>query len=122
MGRAFENLCFEHAEKISELLGFPGIEFSLGPYFNAPRKDSPGVQIDLVFDRSDNVITLCEMKYSLSPVGTGIIEEVEKKADILQKKFKRKSIQKVLISLSDATGNLTSSGYFYRIIKPEEFF
>ncbi len=122
MGRAFEYLCFEHAEKISELFGFSGIEFFFGPYFNAPRKDSPGVQIDLVFDRSDNVITLCEMKYSLSPVGTGIIEEVEKKADILQKKFKRKSIQKVLISLSDATGNLTSSGYFYRIIKPEEFF
>jgi len=47
MGRSFEYLCIEHAAKISEMLGFSGIEFSFGPYFNAPGKDSAGVQIDL---------------------------------------------------------------------------
>ena len=122
MGRSFEYLCIEHARRISEILGFSGIEFLFGPFFNAPKKGSPGVQIDLLFDRKDNVITLCEMKYSLSPVGTDIIEEVEKKFDILQNKFKSKTIQKVLISRSNATRDLTSSGFFYRIIRPEEFF
>jgi len=122
MGRSFEYLCIEHAAKISEILGFPGIEFTFGPYFKAPKDDSPGVQIDLLFDRKDNVITLCEMKYSLSPIGTNIIEEVERKAEILQAKFKNKTIQKVLISRSNPTGDLTSSGFFYRVIKPEEFF
>jgi hypothetical protein len=33
-----------------------------------------------------------------------------------------KTIQKVLISRSNPTSNLASSGYFYKIIKPEEFF
>ena len=122
MGRSFEYLCIEHAAKISEILGFSGIEFSYGPYFNAPVKNAPGVQIDLLFDRKDNVITLCEMKYSLIPVGTGIIEEVERNAEILQSKFKNKTIQKVLISRSNPTNNLASSGFFYWIIKPEEFF
>lgn len=121
MGRSFEYLCIEHAAKISEILGFPGIEFIFGPYFKAPKNDSPGVQIDLLFDRKDNVITLCEMKYSLSPVGTHIIEEVEKKAEILQTKFNNKTIQKVLISQSNPTDDLLSSGFFYRVIKPEEF-
>ena len=122
MGRSFEYLCIEHAAMISEILGFSGIEFSFGPYFNAPGKDLPGVQIDLLFDRKDNVITLCEMKYSLRPVGLDIIGEVERKAEIINNKFKNKTIQKVLISRSDPTSDLAACGFFYRIIKPEEFF
>ena len=121
MGRAFEYCCIAHAGKISKILGFPGIEFNYGPYFCAPKEKKPGVQIDLLFNRSDNVITLCEMKYSISPIGTGVIEEVERKADILAAEFKNKTIQKVLISRSKATDNLIASGFFYRIIKPEEF-
>lgn len=104
------------------MLGFSGVEFSFGPYFNAPGKDSPGVQIDLLFDRKDNVITLCEMKYSLSPIGMDIIEEVERKAEIINSKFKNKTVQKVLISRSKPAKDLVSCGFFYRIINPEEFF
>jgi len=51
-----------------------------------------------------------------------IIEEVERKAEIIKNKFKNKTVQKVLISRSNPTGDLASCGYFYRIIKPEEFF
>ncbi len=122
MGRAFEYLVMDHAGKICDILGFSGIEFSFGPYFDAHGKDKDGVQIDLLFDRQDNVITLCEMKYSLSPVGMGLIKEVERKAEILKRKFKRKTIQKVLISRSNPTKDLAASGYFYRVIKPEELF
>jgi hypothetical protein len=122
LGRSFEYLCVDHAARISEILGFSGIEFNCGPYFDAPAKDHAGVQIDLLFDRKDNVITLCEMKYSLSPVGMDIIGEVQRKVEIIQAKFKKKTIQKVLISRSNPTSNLASSGYFYKIINPEEFF
>lgn len=122
MGRAFEYLCMEHAGKICSILGFSGIEFSFGPYFEAAGKNKSGVQVDLLFDRKDNVITLCEMKYSLTPVGMGIIKDVERKAEILKSKFKKKTIQKVLISRSSPTKDLAASGYFYRIIKPEELY
>ena len=61
------------------------------------------------------------MKYSLKPVGMNIIEEVERKAEIIYNKFKNKTVQKVLISRSNPTGDLASCGFFYRIIKPEEF-
>lgn len=121
MGRAFEYLCMNHAGKISEILGFSGVDFTYGPYFVAPTKNIPGVQIDLLFSRSDNVITLCEMKYSLTPESTTLIDEVERKAAILQSAFKRKTIQKVLISRSRPTKNLVAAGYFYRIIHPEHF-
>ena len=120
IGIAFENLCIEHAIKISEILGFSGIDYSFGPYFCAPGKDS-GVQIDLLFDRNDKVITLCEMKYTLAPVGIGIIQDVERKVNLLRNKFKQKTIQKVLISLSPPTKDLIAMGYFFKVIHPESF-
>ena len=116
MGRAFEYLCIRHAEKISRILGFSGISFTTGPYFQAPQKDDTGVQIDLLFNRKDNVITLCEMKYLLSPVGVEVIEEVEQKVQILQSKLGNKTIQRILITRSNPTKDLVASGYFYRII------
>ncbi len=121
MGRTFEYLCMEHAGRISEILGFSGIEFTFGPYFRAQKKEIPGVQIDLLFLRKDDVITLCEAKYSLSPVAKKVIAEVERKAEILQETFKNKTVQKVLISRSEATRELSASGYFYRIIRLDEF-
>ncbi len=121
MGRAFEYLCMHHASRITEILGFHGIEFSFGPYFRAPKKDDRGMQIDLIFDRADNVITLCEMKYSLNPIGIGIIQETERKAEILQRTFRKKTIQKVLISRSRPSRDLVASGYFYKAIHPESF-
>jgi uncharacterized protein len=120
MGCAFEYLCLEHAGKLSKILGFSGVDFSFGPYFSAARKNEPGVQIDLLFSRADNVITLCEMKYTIAPIGISIIKEVERKAAILRDKFKRKTIQKVLVSLSSPSKELVNSGYFFRIIHPEE--
>lgn len=122
MGVAFEYLCMDHEARITEILGFSGIEFTFGPYFEAYKKNQSGVQVDLLFDRKDNVITLCEMKYALTEVGVDIIPQVEKKAEILKDKFKGKTIQKVLISRSAPTKDLTALGYFYRVIRPEAFF
>ncbi len=122
MGRAFEYLCMDHASKIGELLGFSGIDFTYGPFFQSQSKETPGTQIDIAFNRKDNVITLVESKYSQKPVGLSIIQDVERKAEILKRQFKGKTIQRVLISKSDLSKDLVSSGYFYRIIKAEELF
>ncbi|MCP4754577.1 MAG: hypothetical protein GY866_27150 [Proteobacteria bacterium] len=122
MGRAFEYICMDHALRISEILGFSGIEFTFGPYYESPNKETEGVQIDIVFDRKNNVITLIEAKFSRNPIGTSIIRDIERKAAVLNRKFAKKTIQRVLISHSKPTSDLVASGYFYRIIRPEEFF
>jgi len=122
LGRSFEYLCMAHGERISDILGFSGIEYNFGPYFNARTRQESGVQIDILFNRKDNVLTLCEAKYGIRPTGIEIIQDIERKVEILNHQFKRKTIQKVLISKSGATKNLMSSGYFYRIISPDEFF
>ncbi|HAK97258.1 MAG TPA: hypothetical protein DCM87_20285 [Planctomycetes bacterium] len=119
-GKAFEHLCIRHARRIAEILGFSGIDFACGPYFRARSTHDAGVQVDLLFSRADNVITLCEMKCSQAPTGTGVVSEVERKAALLARAFPSKTIQRVLVLHGEPSRDLVRSGYFYRIIKASE--
>ena len=121
-GRAFEYLCLDHAARMSELLGFSGIDFTHGPFFRSPGSRSGGVQIDLLFSRADNVMTLCEMKCSVATVGKRVVREVEARAAVLQEIFPSKSIQRVLVIHGEPSRELRASGYFYRIIRATELF
>ena len=57
IGLAFERLCLEHMDQIKEALRIGGVRAN----FHAWRGESS--QIDLLIDRSDGVINICEMKY-----------------------------------------------------------
>jgi len=121
--RAFEFVAIAHAAEIAELLGFSEIDHTCGPFFRAPRgKGGSGIQVDLLFSRADKVLTLCEMKCSLAPIGNAIIPEVEKKVARLQTAFPTKTIQRVLVVHGPVSETLISRGYFYRVIRAEDLF
>jgi uncharacterized protein len=123
MGRAFEYTCIQHAHLISTLLGFSGIDYTVGPYFVPSRKgELQGVQIDLVFDRPDNVMTACEIKYGSRPAGVEVIPEMERKVQLLEAVAGRKTIHKVLIVKEPVSQELARRMYFYRIIRADELF
>ena len=61
-GNAFEILCLNHIDKIKGILGISGVE--TGIYAWRSRKTVPGAQIDLLIDRKDGIINICEMNYS----------------------------------------------------------
>lgn len=61
-GYAFEQICILHIRQIKQALGISGISSDICSwYYNTPQLRA---QIDLVIDRSDKNIDLCEMKYS----------------------------------------------------------
>jgi len=65
-GLAFERTSLWHIDQIKKKLGISGIltnEYSWR-YVAKPGENERGVQIDLLIDRSDGIIDLCEMKYS----------------------------------------------------------
>ena len=68
-GLAFERVCLWHIDQIKKRLGISGIltnEYA----WRCNRDDSRGlrgVQIDLLIERSDGIIDICEMKYSKDP-------------------------------------------------------
>jgi hypothetical protein len=120
MGRAFELVCMRHSDQIAEIIGFGAINYDSGPWFRAPRKGIPGVQIDLAYDRDDGVITLCEMKRQTAPLGRSVIAEVERKADVLRREYPRRTIQPVLVLDGPFSKEIEASGYFYRIVQASD--
>jgi AAA+ ATPase superfamily predicted ATPase len=63
-GYAFEQVCLAHIDRIKYKLGIAGVSTSIFSWLS--KNSSPGAQIDLVIDRRDGVVNLCEMKYSNS--------------------------------------------------------
>ena len=60
-GYAFEMVCLHHIAQIKRALGINGVQTSVSTW------RSSDAQIDLVIDRKDQVINLCEMKFSVNP-------------------------------------------------------
>jgi AAA+ ATPase superfamily predicted ATPase len=64
-GLAFERVCIAHIAQIKQRLGITGVSTDVSAWRS--RYARPGVQIDLVIDREDNIINLCEMKFTERP-------------------------------------------------------
>lgn len=60
-GYAFEMVCLHHLPQIKRALGISGVQTAISTW------QSTNAQIDLVIDRKDQVINLCEMKFSINP-------------------------------------------------------
>lgn len=73
-GLSFELLCLLHLTQIKQKLGISGIATAASSWRYIPTKQKKltedmekGTQIDLLIDRGDRVINLCEMKFSVKP-------------------------------------------------------
>ena len=67
-GYAFEALCFRHIEQIKKALGISGVYIETSSYRHIGSKQSEGFQIDLLLDRKDKTVNLCECKYYDGPL------------------------------------------------------
>jgi len=63
-GLAFESVCQKHVRQIRRSLGIDGVLTNATAWRTAPGRDIPGAQIDLLLDRQDRCINICEMKFS----------------------------------------------------------
>ena len=62
-GYAFENICIKHAESIKMALGISGIYSESSCFIFKGDDENEGFQIDLVINRADHAMNLCEMKF-----------------------------------------------------------
>lgn len=116
LGYAFERFCINHHALIAKSLGFSAVQYRAGSFYNrATSRECPGYQIDLLFDRDDHVITVCEIKYWQRPVGSKVIESFERKLDHLPNKS-NKTLHKVLISAEGADNALQQRHYFDQVL------
>ncbi|MDR2611098.1 MAG: ATP-binding protein [Clostridiales Family XIII bacterium] len=98
-GYAFEMVCLSHAENIIRKIGAGNALTNIWSWKSD--KSKPGAQIDLVVDRSDGVISLCEMKYLNTEVvvNAGYAKELRNKRAAFQAETKtRKALHTVLVT------------------------
>lgn len=67
-GLTFEQICKDHIGQIKQKLGISGVLSQESAWFTEGDEDKgiTGAQIDLLIDRRDRVVSICEMKYSVN--------------------------------------------------------
>lgn len=108
-GFAFEKFCIKHSYLLGKVMGFGDDIILTSPYFG--KKDS-SFQIDLLYLRSDKVITLCEIKHWNKQVTTKIIPEIERKVKMLTIP-RGYTVERAVISLYGCDKSLKESGYLH---------
>ena len=99
-GTSFERVCFWHIPQIKAALGISGIGADVYSWRGAD-PDGSMAQIDMLIDRADNTVSVCEMKYAHDG-----FEMTLKEADGIRRRVAlfasatktRKSMQVVLVS------------------------
>ena len=101
-GLAFERVCFSHFEQIKRALGISGVECTCYPWY------SSDAQIDMVIDRKDDIMNLCEMKY----YKTKFSADADFEEDMLDKMYNlidmtktRKAVHLTLVTINGAIEN-----------------
>lgn len=93
-GYTFEGICIKHVFFIRKALDLDKIACETGSWRYISRKKSKeqGAQIDLLFDREDGAINICEIKYSSDRfiIDKSYAKSLADKVDIFEKHFKTK--------------------------------
>jgi len=63
-GYAFEQVCLWHISQIKSKLGISGVSTNYSAWRTTDENSKNMAQIDLIIDRNDHIINICEMKYS----------------------------------------------------------
>ncbi len=87
-GNAFESVCMKHILQIKKALGIQGVHTETSTWRYHPKKGEQGAQIDLLIDRQDKCINICEMKFSTTAyeITKSYAKELENKQRVLREK------------------------------------
>lgn len=109
-GVAFERACLWHIDQIKKKLGISGILTNEYAWRCQPdeKLNRHGTQIDLLIERSDGIIDVCEMKYSKDTysITSDYATELARKRDVFQSVTGTKSaVHSIMITTDGVTKN-----------------
>ena len=125
-GLAFEKICLEHIAEIKKALGISGVYTEVNGWSCKKDLDKGifGSQIDLLIVRKDQIINLCEMKYSETDyiVDLDFDKSMKKKiSDFMNITKTKYAIHPTLITTYDVIEN-SYSKEIQSIIKSDDLF
>ena len=89
-GYAFEQVCLAHIAQIKTALGITGVQTNTSSWISV--NSEKGAQVDLVIDRRDQVVNICEMKFSIAEfvINKKYAEELRNKLSVFRQETKTK--------------------------------
>ncbi len=115
LGYGFENLCLEHRFELAKLMGFSDVDFRVGPYFSRRRSHTKGIQIDLIYDRKDSVMLVCEIKFSDTPAGIEVVNKLKRNASLIPNP-RNKTLRFALITKVPPARSVQDQAFFSHVI------
>lgn len=124
MGFAFEDLCWDHVRQIKHALGIDGVITKESPWNIMTDSPRSGPKIDLIINRDDRYICMCEMKFTrgdfevTKSYNKTLLERTEKVQEIIGNK---KTVMSVLVTTYGLKRNEYASR-FDRTVTLEDLF
>ena len=121
-GYAFEEVALLHIEQIRQSLGISGVLTTFASWTGGAEDER--AQIDLVLDRNDRIVNLCEMKYSVGPlhVDAALEGEILRKRSLFQVATRtRKAVHSTLVTTYDPP-QTRHSGVFQSVVTMDDLF
>lgn len=126
-GYAFESLCLKHVDAIEQALGIANLVMSKSSWKSKSSKGSivRAAQIDLLFERKDNAIHLCEIKFKEQPYEITKDEAINLKNKILRFSEEASMGKEVFFSIITSSGfktNIWSEDLVTSVVDAEALF
>ena len=125
-GYAFEAICYKHITQISAALNLsPAAVPYVWRYIPKKGSKEQGAQIDLLFDRDDNSITLCEIKYTTQPfvIDKTYAEQLRRKIAVFREITRtKKQLFLAMISANGIKKTIYSEELINKVVTLEDLF
>ena len=124
-GLAFERVCLMHIPQIKKALGINGTISTVCSWHTPPvPPDKKVAQIDLLIDRNDQVIDICEMKYTKEPYEMNVEEDMKlqnRRSRFVAEAKTDKAVHLVLVSANGVKRN-SYSDEFQSVVTADNLF
>ncbi len=125
-GYAFEAICYKHLSEISNSLQIDPTSIpNTWRYVPPKQQQERGAQIDLLFDRPDNAITICEIKYTTEAFALtkDYVDILKRKIDVFRERTSTdKQIFVAIIAANGIKNNYYADEIVNSVITIDDFF
>ena len=117
-------MCLRHVLQIKQTLQIAGVASVETAYVSRGEDGgSVGMQIDLVINRHDDVVNLCEMKFTKAPltVSNAYAQTVELRREALEMLFPRKTVNATIVTTLPMNRNSHSTVFQSAVLLDDLF-
>jgi hypothetical protein len=118
LGLCFEHYCQKNALALAKIMGFDDRVLEFGPVLE---RGTPGFQIDLAFLRTDQTVTICEIKFFDRAIDASVIAETDRRCKLFHAP-RGHTVERALISLHGPDSSLRKASWFHHFVELKDLF